>query len=128
MPDVVDARMYELIGEMRADIRNLKEAMESSESNLAQSIQENRKIANERHQENRERLDALETAALRTQATIMAVDAMKPIVDGFQQSKLKMAGAVSVVSMLFMFMGYAISAVLGSAFQWALSLIKIKIG
>jgi hypothetical protein len=78
------------------------------------------KVSDKRHEENTSRFDKIEKT-MDPLARTVAV--MKPIVDSYQITRWKMAGAFAVVSMIIWAIGSLILTLAGKAITWAFSVI-----
>lgn len=95
--------MSHAIGGLRSDVKTLFRKVEDSQ-----------READKRHRENTERLDGIE----RTLAPLAkTVESMQPIVEGYQVTRWKAIGGLSVL----VFLGWLVSLVAGKLFTWLLS-------
>jgi hypothetical protein len=80
--------------------------IESSVVSIKADIGENRKVADRRHRENCTRLDALEDMVKPLAETVRV---MKPIVDSYMISRWKLAGMLTVATVILSLIGWLIS-------------------
>lgn len=95
------------IGELKSDTKSL-------DRTLTQHCDDD----DRRHQEN---LDAIRdlTKALEPLGPLAAtVATMKPIVESYQTSRLKLAGAISLAMVLLGFVGWVIEQIIASGVRW----------
>lgn len=84
--------------------------IESSVASIKADIGDNRTVADRRHKENRDRLDALEDMVKPLAETVRV---MKPIVDSYMVSRWKLAGMLTLATVLLSLAGWLISLFAG---------------
>lgn len=85
-------------------------SIESTVSSIKEDIADNRKVADRRHSENRDRLDALDDLVKPLAETVRL---MKPIVDSYMISRWKLAGMLTLATVLLSLVGWLISIFAG---------------
>jgi hypothetical protein len=95
-----------VIGNMEAELRGLNRHAE-----------EDRRVAYSRHKENSMKLEKIEgrVGSIETQIGPLttAVDAMKPIVDGYVATRWKIIGGLAVLASILSLIGWAIATAAG---------------
>lgn len=84
--------------------------IESSVASIKEDIADNRKVADRRHTENRDRLDILDDMVKPLAETVRR---MKPIVDSYMVSRWKLAGMLTLATVLLSLAGWVISVFAG---------------
>lgn len=89
--------------------------------NLSVDLSESRKTQDREHQENKKKLESIvsDVADLKRSVTVM-----QPIVDGYQVTRWKIAGAISLASALLIGLGFFVLKIGEAMFAWLLSHIR----
>lgn len=98
------------LGQLRAEL-----------SNVAQSIETNRKLADCRHTDNQNRLSTIERTLSPLHETVTKI---VPIVDSIQIARWKVIGAFSVLSLVLAGIWWGFTLIAGKLLTWGLSLIR----
>jgi len=74
---------------------------------LGQTMKDNRDVADQRHAENKQRLDNIDTTLSTLSPTVAW---MKPIVKNYQVTRWKVIGGLAVVGVIMWLLGWIVSA------------------
>jgi hypothetical protein len=100
--------------------------IEAKVENMSDRVDDNRRVADERHRENLERLETIDARTMKLESTVAPLAAtvgkIEPIVESYQATRWKLAGMSIVVLGILSLLGWALSLVAGKALGWVMSL------
>lgn len=100
-----------IIGNIESDIKNMQRSMD-----------QDRRLHNERHAENTEKLESIGERVGNLEDTVKplgeTVKRMEPIVAGVQIDRWKKAGAISLAGLILTFVGWLLALLIEKAFAW----------
>ena len=102
--------------------------LQSDTANLSETFQQHCRDDDRRHDENISTLRGIQDEMRKLHDVLKPVAervaTMSPIVDGFQISRLKIAGGLSVVVFILMGVGWLVASIAGEVIKWVAAHIR----
>jgi hypothetical protein len=112
------------------EISRIIGSIESELKSLGRSMDRDRELADDRHQENLGNFQQIEGRVENLERSVTpvadTVASWKPIIDGLLISRWKRAGALSLASAIVSLLAWLIIEFFGKAGGWILSLLHLK--
>lgn len=103
-------------------------AQEANLGNLTRTFEQHCNDDDLRHRENIAAMDGIAHQVRKLNDTLLpvvqSVAIMRPIVDSYQASKWKAAGALSLASTMLVGVGWLVTSIAGKAIEWIVTHLK----